>query len=53
MNELYLNGWLYFKTSETDIDKAIDRLTEILTREGIGFDFDIGQLRNEDDEVIG
>lgn len=52
MNELYFEGCGYFKTSETDTNKALDRLMEILTHEGFDFVFDKVQLRNEDGEVI-
>lgn len=52
MNELYFEGWGYFKTSETDINKALDRLMKILTHEGFDFVFDKVQLRNEDGKVI-
>ena len=53
MNELYFEGWGYFKSSETDIDKVRDRFKEILTREDIDFEFNYYQLRNEDGKVIG
>lgn len=52
MNEFYFEGWAYFKTSETDIDKIRDRFEEIFTREGIDFEFNYYQLKNEDGEVI-
>ena len=52
MNELYFEGWGYLKTSETDMNKALDRLMEILTHEGFDFVFDKVQLRNEDGEII-
>jgi len=52
MNELHFEGWGYFKTSEVDTDKALDRLMEILTHEGLDFVFDKVELRNEDGEVI-
>ena len=53
MNELYFEGWGYFETGETDIDKVRDRFKEILAREGIDFEFNYYQLKNEDGEVIG
>lgn len=48
MNELYFEGWGYFKTDETTADKALDKLMEVLAHEGLEFNFEKVQLRNED-----
>lgn len=52
MNELHFEGWGCFKTNETDTNKALDRLMEILTHKCFDFVFDKVQLKNEDGEVI-
>lgn len=52
MNELYFEGWGYFKTDADNRDKALDKLMEILAHEGLDFTFEKVQLRNEDGEVI-
>ena len=52
MNELYFEGWGYLITTETNREKAIDKLMEILSHEGFDFNFGKIELRNEKGEEI-
>ncbi len=52
MNELYFEGWGYLITAETNREKAIDKLMEILSHGGFDFNFKKIELRNEKGEEI-
>ena len=52
MNELYFEGYGYFKTNEKNADKALDKMMEILSKEGFEFIFEDFELRNENGEKI-
>ena len=52
MNELYFEGYGYFKTNESDAQAALDRLMEVLAQNNLDFIFEKIELRNEDGEKI-
>ena len=52
MNELFFDGWGYLATNETNVNKALDRLMEIMSHEGLDFVFEKIQLRDKAGNVL-
>lgn len=52
MNELYFEGYGYFRTETDKYDKAMDEFLEAAEKAGIEIIIEKAELRNEDGEVI-
>ena len=52
MNEIYFNGYGYFKVDTDDYDAAVDRLLKALADAGIDFTMDNIKLRDKDGNEI-
>ena len=52
LNRLFFDGWGYLLTNETDVNKALDKLMQILAHEGLDFSFDKIQLRDKEGNIL-
>lgn len=52
MNRLFFDGWGCLLTNETDVNKALDKLMQILAHEGLDFSFDEIQLRDKEGNIL-
>ena len=52
MNEIYFNGYGYFKTDADNYDDAMSKFLDAASQAGIEIEINKAELRDEDGEII-